>query len=273
MVRTLVTGATGTLGTVLRHRLNEAGHSVLATSRSPPQEDTGDIDWAELDVAEETGLESAIQDIDVVIHAATAPQGETEAVDLRGTKRLLEAAEESGVENFVYPSIVGTDEIPFDYYQHKLAAETAVEASDLPSTIVRATQFHSFVADMLGYVTRLPVWPLPTKIRLQPVDVREVADTIVDHATPKASGRLDPIGGPEIHSVRRLATTYRESRDLRRLIIRLPIPSDTVAAFRAGQATCPEYKVGTLTWQGWLSEQYGNGGDETSSRAEAPTGM
>lgn len=272
MVRTLVTGATGTLGTAVQQRLAEAGHTVRAASRSPPQDGNGNIDWVELDVVEETNFETALEDVDVVIHAATAPQGETEAVDVRGTKRLLDAAEESGVENFVYPSIVGIDEIPFDYYQQKLAAETAVEASDLPSTIVRATQFHSFVADMLGYVTKLPIWPLPTKIQLQPVDVREVADRLVNHATPTASGRIDPIGGPEIQSVRHLATAYREARGLRRPIIRLPIPGKTVAAFRAGHATCPGDKVGTHTWQAWLTERYRNDGDETGSRAETPTG-
>lgn len=271
MIRTLVTGATGTLGTALRSRLAAAGHAVRAASRSPPEADEENLEWVELDLTEDAGFDSALENVDVVVHTATAPQGNTEAVDVRGTKRLLEAAEDSGVENFLFPSIVGIDDIPFAYYEHKLAAETAVEESEIPTTVVRATQFHSFVAEMLGYVAKLPVWPLPTKIQLQPVDVGEVADFLADHATPTASGRTDPIGGPEIHSVRDLATAYRNVRGLRRPIIRFPIPSKTVAAFRTGHATCPEHTVGTHSWEEWLAERYATGSDETDARSQSLT--
>jgi uncharacterized protein YbjT (DUF2867 family) len=173
MTRTLVTGATGTLGTALASRLAAAGHTVRAASRDPPKEVDGDIEWVELDLTDSREINSSLDDIDVVIHAATAPQGDTEAVDVRGTKRLLEASEDAGVENFLYPSIVGIDEIPFTYYEHKRVAEKAVEASDVPATIVRATQFHSFVADLLDYVAKLPVWPLPTKMQVQGFELAE----------------------------------------------------------------------------------------------------
>lgn len=166
MTRTVLTGATGTLGSALRPRLLDAGHEVRATSRSPPDDETAsdDCEWVAVDLIEGSGIEAAMADADVLIHAATAPQGDTEAVDVEGTKRLLDAAADAGVSNFLYVSIVGVDEIPFSYYQHKLAAEEAVEASPVPSTIVRATQFHSFVDELLSGVARLPVWPLPTKL-------------------------------------------------------------------------------------------------------------
>lgn len=262
VIRTLVTGATGTLGTALRPRLEAAGHAVRAASRSPPDEAEGDLEWIELDVVDGTGLESALDDVDVVIHTATAPQGDTAAVDVQGTKRLLAAAEAAGVQHFLYPSIVGIDDIPFSYYEHKAAAETAVEESHVPTTIVRATQFHTFVAELLGRVAKLPVWPLPTNIQLQPINVGEVADVIVDHATLTASSRTDPVGGPEIHSVGELARRYRTSRGLRRPIVRFPLPGKTVAAFRSGHATCPNHRLGTVTWKEWLAERYASGADE-----------
>lgn len=271
MIRTLLTGATGRLGTALRPRLSAAGHDVRAASRSPPAATEADIDWVELDLGTEDGIESALENIDVVIHAATAPQGDTAAVDGRGTERLLEAAETAGVRNLVYPSIVGVDDVPLSYYEHKASAEAAVEASDVPTTIVRATQFHSFVAELLGYVAKLPVWPLPTRMRVQPVDVGDVADVIVENAVPAAGGRTHCVGGPEIQSVGELARAYRDARGLRRPIIRVPIPSKTVAAFRSGHAVCPDYRAGTVTWQEWLSEQYGSGVDEPNASVRLPT--
>jgi uncharacterized protein YbjT (DUF2867 family) len=256
MVRTLVTGATGTLGTALRPRLTEASHTVRAASRSPPAETTTDIEWVALDLAEDTEIESAVEDVDIIIHTATAPQGDTEAVDVTGTERLLEAAMEVGVKNFVYPSIVGIDDIPYSYYEHKRTAEDAVETSDLPTTTVPATQFHSFVADLLDTLAKLPIWLLPTRMQVQPVDVREVADRLVEYATVTAAGRTNPIGGPEVYTVGDLARAYRRARELRRPILRVPFPGETTAAFRAGHATCPEYAAGSVTWKEWLAEQY-----------------
>lgn len=256
MTRTLVTGATGTLGTALRSKLADAGHTVRATSRSPPAKTTGEVEWLTLDLTEGGAIESALADVDIVIHAATAPRGDTQAVDVDATKHLLQAAEDAGIQHFVYPSIVGIDDIPFPYYRYKRTAETAVEESAVPTTIVRATQFHSFVSELFESVSKLPVWPLPTKMRVQPVAVREVADSIVDRATLAASGRTDPIGGPKVHSVDELARIYRDILGLRRPILRFPIPGGTTAAFRAGRATCPDHAVGTVTWKEWLAERY-----------------
>ncbi|QKY20443.1 NAD(P)H-binding protein [Halolamina sp. CBA1230] len=256
MTRTLVTGATGTLGTALRRKLAAAGREVRAASRSPPGRSEETVEWIELDLTDGTGVESAVDGVDVVVHAATAPRGDTETVDVNGTERLLAAAADAEVANFVYPSIVGVDEIPFAYYEHKAAAEAAVEESAVPSTIVRATQFHSFVADLLDSVAKLPVWPLPTEIPLQPVAADEVAAAIVDHATPTAGGRTDPVGGPAVRSVGDLARAYRDARGLRRPVVRLPLPGSTAAGFRTGHATCPDHAVGTVTWEAWLAGRY-----------------
>lgn len=258
--QTLLTGATGTLGQALCPRLADVGHAVRAASRSPPGNHTvendcgaGDPDWIELDLTDGTGVRSAVDEIDVIVHAATAPRGDSEAVDVHGTERLLAAATDAGISNFVFISTVGVDEIPLTYYEHKLAAERAVEESPVPSTIVRATQFHEFVFDLFESISRLPIWPLPTAFRLQPIDVREVADTVVDHATTEPAGRVPPVGGPEVLTVGDLARTYRDARELRRPIVRLPIPGSVAAGFRSGGALCPDRTVGSVTWPAWLA--------------------
>lgn len=270
MIQTLVTGATGTLGKALIPRLTAAGHVVRAASRSPPEDSEEGLNWVNLDLVTGSGLKPALENIDVVVHAATAPQGDTATVDVEGTKRLLVAANDAGVAHFLYPSIVGVADIPLTYYEHKAAAETAVEESEMPTTIIRSTQFHAFVAELLDIVAKLPLWPLPTNVRMQPVAVGAVADVIVDHATLTARGRPNPIGGPEIHLGRELAQVYRDVRRLRRPIIRFPIPGKTMAAFRAGHATCPDYRTGTRTWESWLETQYGNGADEPTAQMQSP---
>lgn len=255
MTETLLTGATGMLGGELLPRLRESGHRVRGGSRSPPDDDAAD-EWVAMDLADGAGLEAAVDGVDVVVHAASDPQGDSEAVDVRGTERLLEAGAAAGVSHVVYVSIVGIDEIPWSYYEHKLAAEELVEASSIPSTTVRITQFHGFVGLLLGTVARLPVWPLPTAFRIQPIDEGEAAEAVVEYATGEPAGRVPDVGGPEVKTVRELATAYREARGLRRPIVRLPIPGTIASRFRAGTATCPDRAVGSKTWEEWLAAAY-----------------
>lgn len=255
MAEVLLTGATGVLGQALRRRLLESGHVVRAASRSPPAD--GEGDWVELDLTDGTGLPEAVIDVEVIVHAASNARGDSEAVDVRGTERLVAAAEDAGLENLLYVSIVGIDEIPFSYYQHKLAAERAIESSSVPSTVIRSTQFHPFIAAILSKVSRLPVWPLPTAFRVQPIDPEEAAAAIAEYATVEAAGRVPDIGGPAVLTGRELATAYRRHRGLRRPIIRMPLPGGIASAFRAGEATCPDRAVGTVTWEDWLEAQEG----------------
>jgi uncharacterized protein YbjT (DUF2867 family) len=266
-MRTLVTGATGRLGQALCPRLRAKGHTVRAASTSPPANEDGDGEWVELDLASGEGIEGAMEGVDVVVHAASAPTGDTEAVDVEGTKRLLSAAADAGVENFVYVSIVGIEEIPYSYYDAKLAAERAIEDSDVPHTILRATQFHEFVADIFEMFSWLPVWPLPTKLRLQPVAVDDVADVLVDHAVSDPQGPMPPMGGPTVHTVGELARAYRDAKGLRRAVVRLPTPTATFRAFRDGEATCPDRAVGTVTFETWLAEAVGPSGTSSATTA------
>jgi len=55
-------------------------------------------------------------------------------------------------------------------------------------------------------------------------------------------------------SLAELVTQYRDARDLRRPILRLPLPGPTARAFGAG-FTCPAGRRGRTTWSAWLSQQ------------------
>ena len=199
----LVTGGTGTLGQAILARLQGTKCQVRATSRSPPP--TENIEWVRMGLKDGTGIREAISDSDIVIHTATSPRANTEAIDVDGTIRLIDAAADAEVSNFVYPSIVGIEELPYSYYKHKLTAEHAIEASDVPATLLRTTQFFPLIDEMLGMISRLPIWPIPSRKNLQPIDIGVVADHILEHATLSPHGRIEPIGGPEIRTAGELA--------------------------------------------------------------------
>jgi hypothetical protein len=66
------------------------------------------------------------------------------------------------IHHLVYVSILGIDQIPYSFYRRGLAVERRVEASGIPFTLVRATQFHSFVDAILTVLAKTPLFlPIP----------------------------------------------------------------------------------------------------------------
>jgi len=257
MTRVLVTGGTGNLGRELTPRLLAAGYTVRVMSRrSPNPGEDARVEWAQASLESGTGLSEAVKGADVVVHAASSPV--KRGVDVAGTARLLDQARVAGVEQFVYISIVGIDQIGFSYYRNKLAAERLIEASDVPSTILRATQFHEFIDQILGILARLPLAFIPTNWQFQSISIGEVADQLVAvvQKGPSLGGRLPDIGGPEVLRFGEMAKAWLAAQEMRRPIVHLPLPGKLSAGFRWGHNTTPRNRVGKLTWSEWLQARY-----------------
>lgn len=227
----LVTGGTGRLGQHLVPRLREAGSVVRQMSRrgTGPGGVRGDL-------ATGFDLRMALAGADVVVHAASDPRGDPWQVDVAGTRRLVEAVDRDRLRHLVHVSIVGVDRIPFGYYRAKFAAEQVLLASGLPVTLVRVTQFHDFVDELLGTARRGPVLPVPMGWRVQPVDVGEVAAHLVDVcAAPPTAGVVE-FGGPEAVTVAELARAWVGARAPGVHVVATPVPGRMSAAVRDGAA-------------------------------------
>lgn len=248
----LVTGGTGALGRVFAETAAAAGHRVRVMSRGAARGIPVGCEWVRADLVSGAGLEEAVRGAEIVLHAATDPGGEPWATDVEGTMRLLQAAERASVRHLVYPSIVGVDRMPFPYYQAKAEAERRIDASDVPHTTVRITQFHSFIDTILERAARLPVMPLPTDAKIQSIAVEEAANVLLRHSERGPSGRTPDVGGPEILGLGKMARSWTRARDKRRWVIWAPFPGEPVRSFRKGLATAPERKVGKETWETWL---------------------
>lgn len=255
MTRVLLTGGTGMLGRKLRSRLLAAGYTVRVMSRRAPQtgEDT-DVEWAQASLESGAGLAEAVAGANVVLHAASSPIKRQADVD--GTARLLDHARAAGVDHFVYISIVGIDQIGFSYYQNKLAAERLIEASDLPWSILRATQFHYLIDKLLHTLTRLPVALVPTDWQFQSISTAEVADQLLAAVQRGPTGRLPDVGGPEVLRLDEMARRWMAAQAMRRPIIYLPVPGKLSAGFRRGLNTTPQNRAGKMTWAEWLAAHY-----------------
>jgi hypothetical protein len=77
-----------------------------------------------------------------------------------------------------------------------LATTRRGAATSPPHPVLRATRFNDRLLAGLEGLARLPVMPLPP-FRVQPVDVRKVADRLVELADGEPVGRSPDFGGPE----------------------------------------------------------------------------
>ncbi|MGD3107114.1 SDR family oxidoreductase [Streptomyces sp. YGL11-2] len=248
----LVTGGTGTLGRALVDRLLRDGHDVRSLSRRPH---TGTarprLRSYAVDLRDGTGLADALAGVDAVVHCATAATGG----DLESAELLVEAVRRAGVRHLVYISIVGVDRIPLGYYRTKLAVERLIEESGVGWTVLRTTQFHNLVLGIVKALAKSPVLPVPAGVRVQPVEVGEVADRLAELALGPPAGRVPDMGGPEALEFRELARLTLEAGGRHRLLLPLPLPGASMAALRRGANLAPDHADGRRTYAEFLAER------------------
>ncbi|MFV1362023.1 NAD(P)H-binding protein [Mycolicibacterium elephantis] len=245
----LVTGATGTLGHCVVPEAVGAGHRVRALSRKNRMGYTG-VHWARGDLLAGTGLDAALDGVDVVVNCATQPTG---GKDVTSMGNLIAAARRAGVGHIVHVSIVGIDRIPLPYYRTKLRVEQLLEASGIGHTVLRATQFHDLIHTSFSIQRFSPVLCALRGVRFQPIDTHDVAGRLVELADAEPVGRAPDIGGPAVHTHAELARMYLAARGSRRKAVALPVPGRIVGGFRSGANLVPENAVGTVGFADYLA--------------------
>lgn len=118
MKPTLVTGATGFIGWHVAKRLLERGHRVRALVRPSSKLRDIDIQAVQGDLRDRDSLERAVAGCGSVFHVAAdyrlwaKDPGELYRSNVDGTRNLLDAARNAGVERVVYTSTVGCIGMP-----------------------------------------------------------------------------------------------------------------------------------------------------------------
>lgn len=242
MATIAVTGGTGTLGRPTVTVLRAAGHDVRVLSR---RAGSGLIP---ADLLTGRGLGPALAGVETVVHLATGRHDDEMA------RALAAAAGTAGVGHLIDISIVGVDRIPLPYYRRKLTAEQLIAASGVPSTVLRATQFHDLIAALFGVQRRLPVLVAPA-MAFQPIDVTDVATRLTELASAPPAGRVADIGGPEVLEGPVLASLWADAAGLRRRVWPLRLPGRTFAAYRAGHHLVPGPAFGTRTFTQWSADR------------------
>src|SRR5260370_9085069 len=118
-----VTGGTGALGRELVRRSIDEGHGARVLSRKRAEGD----DWVQGDLVTGAGLEVAVKDIDVIIHAPPHPLSprKNQATHVLRTRRPFAMAPAAPVRHPLYISILGIEGVDVGNAHTKLAAPAA----------------------------------------------------------------------------------------------------------------------------------------------------
>jgi uncharacterized protein YbjT (DUF2867 family) len=245
-MKVVVIGGSGLIGAKLCALLRAAGHDVLDGS---PVSGVNIITGAGLDEA----LDGARVVVDVS-NSRSFEDGAALAFFQTAGRNLAAAERRAGVAHHVVLSVVGVDRLADNgYFRAKLAQEQLVHESDIPYTIVHATQFFEFLGSIAdagsdGASVRL------SPALMQPMAADDVARALADIAETAPLNGIVEIAGPELWPLCDLAARlFAATGDIRRVE---PDPQARYfgallddAALVAG----PDARLGATDFDAWLA--------------------
>jgi uncharacterized protein YbjT (DUF2867 family) len=245
IMKIVVIGGSGLIGSKLVNRLRERGHDVLAASPS-----TG------VNSITREGLAEAMLGANTVVDVSNSPSFEDKPVMEffdRSTRNLLAASTAAAVSHYVALSIVGLERLPDSgYLRAKLAQETLIKASGIPYSLLRATQFLEFLPAIIAGGTEGDTIRL-SSAHFQPIASDDVVAALTDVVLGAPRNGTTEVGGPERAGMDAFARRYLAAQGDRRTVIGDPaaryfgaVPTDQ------SLTTGPEARIGALTLDAWL---------------------
>ena len=212
-MKIVVIGGTGLIGSKTVAILRQRGHEVVAASpNSGVNTMTGE------------GVKQAVAGVQVVIDLANSPSFEDRAVleffETAG-RNLLPAEAAAGVRHHLALSIVGVDRSDNGYFRGKVAQEKLIEASGIPYTIIRSTQFLEFLKGIADSAAEGTIVRLPPGL-FQPIAADDVAANVADVALAAPRNGIVEIAGPERAPFNEIVARYLRAVGDPREVVRDP---------------------------------------------------
>src|SRR4051812_29673507 len=213
-MKIVVIGGTGLIGSKTVAILRQGGHEVVAAS---PQSGINSITGE--------GLKEAMAGAQVVIDLANSPSFEDKAVleffETSG-RNLLAAEAAAGVRHHIALSIVGTDRSPDNgYFRAKVAQEKLIEASGIPYTIIRSTQFMEFLRSITAGGAEGSVVRISPGL-FQPIASEDVSAVVAEVALAVPRNGIVEIAGPERAPFNEIVARYLKPVGDPREVVRDP---------------------------------------------------
>ncbi|MBL9136671.1 MAG: complex I NDUFA9 subunit family protein [Verrucomicrobiales bacterium] len=240
-----LTGGTGFVGRVLVEKLVADGHRIRLlirpdrrprSTRRPDVATHPSVVKTPVNPWDSAALSAAMRGVDAVVHLVgiigECGDQTFEAIHIRLTRILVEAARMAGVQRWIHMSALGTRPAAVSrYHQTKWESEECVR-SGLPSwTIFRPSVIYGPEDEFTHLFARLAAWSPFVPILgsghnlLQPIAVERVAEAFAGALTrPEAVQRHFDLAGPERLSLEEIVRAVLHANGLRRWLLHVPIP-------------------------------------------------
>ena len=235
-----VIGATGFIGRHVVPRLAEAGHDVVAVSRTGGRRPDwpADIETRAADVESGRGLGEALRGVDVIVHLVAIPResgGRTfENVNVRGVERMIAAARAAGIGRVVHLSALGVTGDPrYEYLSSKWRGEQLVRESGLGWVVFRPSLLFGPGDGFFNLIRTTLTWWSPGVVAIpgdgtaafQPLSVDDLALAVARAVgEPARDGSVYEVGGPERLTYREIVDRVMRATGKRRLKLNMPVP-------------------------------------------------
>jgi uncharacterized protein YbjT (DUF2867 family) len=188
-MKIVVIGGHGRLGSKVVEKLCEHGQDAVAADLG-----TG------VNTITGEGLAEAFEGADVVVDVSNSPSFEDAAAlefFQTSTRNILAAEQAAGVGHHVATSVVGSDRLPGSgYLRAKVAQEQLIEASPVPYSIVRSTQFYEFVGSIADAATEGDTVRVPPA-SIQPIAADDAARAVGRIAAGRPINGIVEVAGPK----------------------------------------------------------------------------
>src|SRR5437016_436230 len=252
IMKIVVIGGTGLIGSKLVNKLREHGHEAVAAAPN-----TG------VNTLTGEGLAEVLKGTSVVVDVSNSPSWEDAAVlnfFETSTRNLLTYEKAAGVGHHVALSVVGTDRLSESgYFRAKIAQEKLIQESQIPYTIIHATQFFEFLKGLADISMVDGKVHLPP-VLFQPMAADDVASAVGRIAIASPVNGIVEIGGPEQFRLDELVRRRLAALNDRREVI--PDPKALYSGARVSERTLVPGKnaqLGETRFESWLTQSSATG--------------
>jgi len=250
IMKIVVIGGTGLIGSKLVNELREHGHEAV-----PAAPNTG------VNTLTGEGLAEVLKDTSVVVDVSNSPSWDDAAVlnfFQTSTRNLLSYEAAAGVGHHVALSVVGTDQLSESgYFRAKIAQEKLIKESPIPYTIIHATQFFEFLKGLADISVVDGKVHLPP-VLFQPMAADDVASAVARVAGGAPVNSIVEIGGPEQFRiddlVRRRLASLNDHREV------IADPNARYSGAKISETTLVPGKnarLGETRFETWLTQSAG----------------
>jgi uncharacterized protein YbjT (DUF2867 family) len=260
-MKILLTGSTGYIGRRLLPALLADGHEVICLVRDQRRFDWDDfskeslakISVVEGDLSKGSTLKTVPVDFDLayyLVHSMSSSHEDFTRIESDSAKNFVGLIKRSHAKQIIYLSGIVNDDALSNHLLSRKNVEDILKTSTVPCTVLRAaiiigsgSASFEIIRDL---VEKLPVMIAPRwlKTRCQPIGIRNVIEYLQGvMLKPEAFNQSFDIGGADILTYKEMLLGYAQVRNLKRLIITVPVLSPKLSSLWLYFVTSTSYSL------------------------------